>query len=108
MATKYTKIPLDSENAFYVFSITLSGVNYAFHMRWNSRAGRWFLDIHSASDVPIISSIPLLIRRNLIGRYAMATKPPGTLYVNDDTAQESEPGRNAWGTTHTLYYAENV
>lgn len=102
----YIKVPLDAARPFYKFTIRLSGITYTFHIRWNERAGRWFFDLATASDLPLVSSVPLLIRKNLIARFATAGLPPGYFFVLDETGQNTEPGRNAWGTSHSLYYAE--
>ena len=106
MAVKLTEIPLTSDNPFFAFSIRLTGIQYTFHVRWNDRAGRWFFDLHTGSDTPLISSVPMLIERNLIGRFVQVGLPPGMLFVWDNTQQDSQPGRNAWGASHTFYYAE--
>ena len=100
----YFKLPITSDNSFARYTVQLSGVSYTLHLRWNERAGRWFMDIASALNEPIVSSVPMLIMRNLVSRFAFAALPPGTLFILDDTWQNTEPGRYAWGTTHSLYY----
>jgi hypothetical protein len=106
MANAFTTIPLDSDLPFYRFTVTLTGMTYVLHVRWNDRAGRWYFDLADSSDVLLVSSVPLLIGRNLLGRYALEGLPTGTLMVVDDTGQGTEPGRDAWGVSHSLVYVE--
>lgn len=100
-------MPLGNDVPWYDFTIGLSGVQYQLTIRFNSRMERWLMDIASAGGTPLLSSVPLLIGRNLIGRFAAnAALPVGMFFVLDNTNSGAEPTRNSFGTTHTLWYQD--
>lgn len=99
-------IPARNDIPWYKFKITLSGTIYTLRFRYNVRMQRWIMDISDASDQDIVNGLPLILLRNLNGRFALATLPPGTFFITDDTNQGTQPTRYSFGTTHTLFYAD--
>lgn len=99
-------LPARNDIPWYTFKITLSGLIFTLRFRYNVRMQRWIMDIADASDQDIINGLPLLILRNLSGRFVLATLPPGIIFVTDDTNQGTQPTRYSFGTTHTLFYAD--
>lgn len=97
-------IPLDSTFPWFFFTIALSGAIYTLHFRFDTRMNHWIMDVHDAQDNDILDGIPLLIERNLIGRFSISALPPGMFYVLDTSGQGTEPTRYSFGTTHVLAY----
>lgn len=98
--------PARNDLPWYKFRITLSGVIYTAHMRYNGRMARWILDINDSSDNPILVGIPVLIERNMTGQYVSLTLPPGIFFATDDTNQDNQPTILSFGLDHTLWYED--
>ena len=106
MAATSVKLPLRNDLPWYAFTLVLSGVTYTFTFRYNLRMARWLMALGDAVDAPLVMSIPLLIGRNLLGRFNADDLLPGFFFVTDDTGAESQPTRNSFGTTHSLWYED--
>lgn len=65
---------------------------------------RWIMDIHDANDNDILDGIPLLITRNLTGRFSISNLPVGLFFVVDTPGSNNQPTRYSFGTTHSLAY----
>jgi hypothetical protein len=100
-------IPVGNDLPWYYFAIGLAGVQYTLRFRFNTRMSRWVMDIADAENNDLLTSLPLLIGRNLAGQYSsIPNLPAGTFFVVDETGQNSQPTRYSFGTTHTLYYLD--
>jgi len=97
-------LPLGNDLPWYTFSISLTGVQYTIRMRYNTRAQRWIMDIADGQNNDIIDSIPLLIGRNLVGRFNSDSLPGGEFFVTDDTGAGNQPTQYSFATTHSLWY----
>lgn len=106
MAT-LTALPLRNDTAWYSFTFTLSSTVYLFTIRYDQRMDRWIMDLADANSNPLVSGVPLLVGRNLIGRFVTEGLPVGYFFVTDDTNTGIEPTRFSFGTTHTLYFVES-
>lgn len=105
--TELVTIPVGNDVPWYFFKIGLSGVQYTLTFRYNTRMTRWVMDIADASNVPILSSMPLLLGQSLTGRFTgLPGVPVGTFFVLDDTGQGAQPTRYSFGTTHRLMYLD--
>lgn len=105
MATFLT-IPARNDLPWYKFKITLSGVIFTLHFRYNTRMQRWIMDINDPSDNPILLGVPVLIVRNLTGQYVTLAIPEGLFFATDDTGQSTQPTQFSFGTDHTLWYQD--
>jgi hypothetical protein len=99
-------VPVGNQLPWYKFRISLSGVLFTLHMRYNTRMTRWILDVNDASDNPIISGIPVLIERNLVGQYATLAIPEGILFASDDTGNGQQPTLYSFGLDHSMWYED--
>lgn len=100
-------LPLSTAFAWYTFRVGLSGVQYTFTVRYDSRMDRWILDLADAQGSPVIIGVPLLIGLNLLGRFTGQTNVPiGKFYATDNTSQSTQPTRYSFGITHTLWYLD--
>lgn len=102
----FNTIPVGNDLPWKKFTIPLDGVIYTLTVRFNVRSNRWILDIADSSNNPILVGIPVLIERNLTGRYVISGLPLGTLFATDFTNQENQPTRYSFDTTHGLIYED--
>ncbi len=102
----FLTIPARNDVPWYRFTIALSGVVYTLRFRFNVRMQRWILDIADSSNKNIIVGLPVLVSRNLFGRFVIDGLPPGSMFVDDLTNKDSQPGRFSFGLEHVLVYAE--
>jgi hypothetical protein len=103
---QFLVLPMRNDLPFYQYKIALSATQFTLVMRFNGRMNRWILDVNDQSGNPILSGIPVLIRRNLTGQYAYLAVPQGTLFALDDTGQDTQPTQFSFGLDHTVWYAD--
>lgn len=99
-------VPARNDLPSYRFKINLSGAIFTLRLRYNSRMDRWILDIADPTNNDILNGLPILVERDLAGRFVISGLPLGTFFATDDTGEGSQPTRYSFGTTHTLYYAD--
>lgn len=105
MATpNIAQIPATNDVPWYNFKVTLSGTLYTLRFRFNTRMNRWILDLADAQNNDILNSLPMLINRNMNGRFVTPDLPPGFLFCTDDTNQGTQPTRYSFGKDHSLFY----
>ncbi len=101
MSTAY-KIPLSGENE--TFTVSLSGTEYQFTLRWNNAAqGGWMLDIDEPDDGGhIIDGIPLVTGCDLLARYRYKGFVGSLVVYADDS--DAAPTEETLGDSCNLYY----
>lgn len=102
------QMPLDQNDPWYTFTCTLERVSYTFELAINTRADRWMMTIGDALGTPVVSSIPLLIQRDLLGPFRTYAVPPGIFFVLDNSGQMREPTAGSFLLDHVLYYQEST
>lgn len=76
----------------YSQRVKLSGVDYLLKFHWNSRSGRWFLDLYSDEEERIVMGIALTVNRPLFLRHHFDPRvPPGELFVVTTTDDQTAP-----------------
>ncbi len=101
----FLTFPVNITYPWYRFRVTLSQVVYTIALRYNTRMSRWIMDISDASGNPIQVGLPVLIQRDIAGQYVTIGLPPGLIFALCDTAAPlTQPSRNSFGTTHTIFY----
>jgi hypothetical protein len=95
-------IPLGG-SPWHNFQFTLSGGLYTLGFRFNTRMGRWVMDVRDAQNNNLAAGLPILINLNLSGRFAIPGLA-GFFVAVDDTGAGAQPGYNSFGVTHTLWY----
>ncbi len=95
------EIPLTPEPQS--FRVQLVGVFYSMIVRWNVRSECWVLDIADASDLPLISGIPLITGTDLLGQYKYVGIG-GQLIVQSDNDTNAVPTYKNLGTLGHLYF----
>lgn len=106
MSVSIFTIPARNDIPSYKFRVTLSGVNYTLSFRYNGRMNRYILDINDASNNQILSGIPLLTQRSLIGQYRTLAVPVGVPFITDDTGKQTQPTQYSFGVDHTFWYVD--
>lgn len=100
-------IPTVQDQADYSLRTRLDGREYNFHLMWNEREDRWYLDISDESDVVVCAGIKLVTNWPLLRYYhADPAVPPGELVVVDETSDGSPPEIDGLGENErcTLIY----
>lgn len=100
------QLPMGQNLPSFSFTSTLSSVAYTFNAYFNTRAGRWMLDILDVTLTPILMGVPLLIDRDLLAQYPTLPLPPGGLFVIDESGQQNQPSLGAFLIDHSLVYLE--
>jgi len=98
------------KDPFYSQRTQLDGVDFNLYFAFNSREGRWYVDIYDTGDVAIKTGVK--IKANFLlasGRYAK--RPAGTLVCLDlkhtiDNQLSRDPGLLELGGRWLLYYWE--
>lgn len=98
------QIPVSNDLPWYSFKITLSGTLFTLRFRYNTRMSRWIMDIADSQNNDLLNGLPMLINRNLNGRFVDAGLPRGFLFCTDDTNQGTQPTRYSFGKDHSLFY----
>lgn len=90
-------IPL-TQGARQDFTVTLGDQLVNIRVWWSPLSESWFLDLYTGDRTPILLGTRLVSGRRLLTGHN--TNFIGDLFVDG----EGNPGRNAWGTTHRLFY----
>lgn len=87
---------------------TLDGTVYGLSFHWNSRAGRWFMDIATAEGEALASGIKLVSGTALTYRRRETTPgmPLGHFLVMDETGAGRSPDLETFGKDIKLVYYE--
>jgi len=97
-------IPLPSDLTFFDVSVELDGAHYTLVMRWNVRAGAWFLDVLDDGGALLHGSVRAVADWPLL-TYRRATRsPPGALAFVDTSGQGIDPGISDLGDRVQLVY----
>jgi hypothetical protein len=95
---------------FYSQRTQLDGVEYVFHFQFNSREGRWYVDLYDLSGNQVRTGVK--IRANfLTARGEYVSRPAGVMMCvdlqNPDNDQLSrDPGLLELGDRWLLFYFE--
>lgn len=102
------EIPVRRDSYCFFETVALGDSAYMFSFRYNSRMGRWIMDIADYSGNPLLSGIPLLPSYPLTDKFIgkIPGLPPGNFVVIDETGAERIPGIDNLGVDIKLIYAE--
>ena len=104
----YLKIPVRSDLPAYEFQIELEKKIYFLSFNWNSRIGKWFMDIKDADQLDIIRGVKLLTSWPILYRFKDIRLPLGTFMVVDTANKNADPGVADLGNRHILMYREST
>jgi len=99
-------LPLVPSTPNYRVSTTLDGVQYILEVRWNGRAGVWYLDLLDIDEDPIAMGIAVLLGSALGVRTTDARFPPGALIAADTSGEGRDAGFDDMGDRVAVFYYE--
>lgn len=102
------EIPVRSDIPSYNFQITLEGIVFTLHLRYNTRLERWVMDVNDVDDANIVTGIPLLYGLPLLDRYKDERLPLGRFVISDETGEKRNPTRDGLGDDFKLLYREST
>jgi hypothetical protein len=103
------RLPTFKDDPDHRYNIQLDGQTFFLEFHYNERADRWSLHLFDITDTPIRHGIRLASGAfNLLQRIALATKPPGSLFVIDTTGADTEPDGDTLGVETQLRYTEEA
>ena len=95
------KIPVTND-ADQIFTTTLDGQVVRIRIVWQDQGGSWFISLLTTTEIPIISFTRVRSNITVINFKLVNFNGDFVAVPLDVTALE--PGRNAWGITHELYF----
>lgn len=100
---------LKDKTADYVFQTELESVTYTFRVRWNDREGFYYLDILDAGANPMIQGLKICLGKIFSNRFvATAGIFPGTLFAEDTSGANLDPGLGDLGTRVRVIYFDSA
>jgi len=75
------EIPMDNQDAAFIFQADLDGRTYNFDFRWNGRMEQWKFDLLDSDLAPIVNGIPFIVSIDLLAQIALESRPPGLLFA---------------------------
>lgn len=99
-------IPTSQEESNYKQITGLDGRDYELELRWNQRAGRWYLKISTAADGVIQGPTKIVADWPLVYPGKSLPLPPGALLAVDTTGEGRDPGLTELGGRVVLVYMD--
>lgn len=101
-------IPVDNNLGFYSERIALGASVFVLSIRFNSRMGKWILDVADANNVTLLGGIPILGNWPLTDRFhnLILGLPEGTIAALDLLSLGRDPDENTLGSDMPLFYSE--
>ena len=100
-------LPIRNDIPSYDFTIEFESFNYLFEFRFNTRMGRWIMNINDENENPIWVGIPVLVDQDLT-TFTFEGLPPGALICIDDTGEQRQPNKELFSTGLKLFYASQA
>lgn len=98
--------PTRNDLPSYNYVISLDGTNYGLSFTYNSRMGKWLLELTDAFQNSIIAPVPVVAMWPLFDRFVGNAIPPGRLFCYDSSGQNLDPSRYDLGDRCRIYYDE--
>lgn len=103
------KLPTFRENLDHKYNIVLDGGTVILEFHYNRRAARWSVHFFDVETAAIRHGVRLVVGlEDLLGRVALATKPPGNFRVVDTTDADTEPDGDTLGVESQFRYVEEA
>lgn len=99
------EVPLPTGNPFFRIEVELDeGRTFFLTMRWNERAGAWFMAVDDSGGTRLLSCIRLVVDWPLFARFTDARLPFGNLVLEDSQGEEKDPDLQGLGSRVRMYY----
>lgn len=83
----------------------LEGADFwGFRLVWNSRARRWLLDVSTGLGSPVVLGRGVVVDLDLLADVSVDGRPPGQLFVRDDSGAGRIPGLYGWRGDFRMLY----
>lgn len=100
------ELPLRSDLASYSFRTELDGKFYTWRFSWNTRMQKWFYDILTEDEVPILMGQPVFVNFAVSKRFKQKELPRGSWFFFDTSNKAIDPDRNDLGSRVILIYED--
>lgn len=100
-------LPVRSDLKAYSFKVELETVIYTLSFAYNTRRGRWYMDLADQSDNDIVTGVPILVNIPLLDQYIVEGIPPGRFIAIDESGNNKIPGEDDLGNDVKLFYQES-
>lgn len=100
------EIPISGNIPDDKFTIILDQVVYVLRIKWNSRTGRFVMDISLEDGTILAQGICLCLNSDFMSEFTDSRLPKGKLFVVDTTDKGQEPTEENFGKTTLLMYNE--
>jgi len=84
------------------YRVTLSGSEYQIDWSWNTRSGRWWIDL--SDDEGFIARVPAVAGFQILLSVTGDRRPPGDLFVIDLADFGRDPGLRDFGADFAFAY----
>jgi hypothetical protein len=101
-------IPVRSDFKSYSMKIELELVIYTLSFGYNTRRGRWYMDISDQAGNDILTGVPILINIPLCDQYIVNGLPPGRFIAIDQSGNNKIPGEDDLGNDVQIFYEESA
>lgn len=99
--------PTRTDRPAYRWRNRLDGEFWAMRMVWNSRVQRWYLDIANAAGTAVVEGLAVVTGHDLLAPIPAGNRPPGQLFVVDDSGAGRVPTRRGFlGDFRMVYRPE--
>jgi hypothetical protein len=103
------RLPTFKDDPDHKYNIQLDGQTIILEFHYNERADRWSIHLFDIENVAIRHGVRLAAGAfDLLRRVALATKPPGRLFIIDTTGLDTEPDSETFGAEVQLRYTEEA
>jgi len=96
-------IPVDNQNPDFTFYTNLEDSTYFFRMRWNTRAGKWFMDILNDQNEAIVQSVAIVQGIDYF-ELVQEKVPVGKLFFSNLPDPTADCGRNDLGENFEMFF----
>jgi len=97
-------LPIVEDKYSYKYEITLDGTVYIINMQYNSRKDGWFVSLHGASDIAIISGLKVKMGNDLLSQFRHKSNIPAGRLVVLNWEDKEEANLANFGTKVLLSY----
>ena len=99
-------LPLQPSIPHYRVGTTLDGEPFLLDLRWNTRAGVWYMDIYAddADETPLIRGVAVVLGSLLGNRCTSPLFPKGALIAVDTGGGQQDAGLDDLGTRVKVYF----